>query len=1600
MPPKPDLRKLGAVKLDGKPQKAVTEEVNLAPTKTAAQAATVAALVQAATVAAPEQVPEPAAAKAPAPKAAPAPLPKPQASVVRQVQGFEGDAEKAAIESITLEQTVRDWQEKNTKPLGEDKLQVTDAKGEKIARFGDELRKWTIVDAVGDGHCLLHAILDSTSPTYRKLARKDKEAFVEYFRYEIFADKAQESEYYTGLTEENQEQIIERILQKTGSAKWLTIDEIAIIADLYNVNLFVLNYDNRQKPNRRVQYQVFPTELLNEAGDWQENGHPWIIIYNSVEGGVAHFEAIRINGKYLFSFEQLTPVLKKYVVREKAAPVCNYQAGEEVWLVGDEYEDEPTHIVIQPVFDDETRICNNLRIIDKQNIIEDTKGEAITLDDEKYTTIGSKAVWDGDEEDTYYLAKPWETSDENAYIYGKNTLDELSIMEIARKGLDGKPVGPQAPQAPQAPDSAEEGNEESTEANYADERLEALEESILGERTDDKYEIDTPAYMPTTRRAFSKFIEATFKSLKLPPLKEPDFDACLKKGASGQQEVEVYQYQKFIREYMNSDSPYRGILVYHGLGSGKTCSAIAASEALFAKNEKKIIVMTPKSLQKNFIRELTFCGFRHYRIENHWIGLEWTAETKLFALNVLGLSGQYLQGKKPAKLWIPDFSKPSNFKNLAPSEQADVRRQVLDAINNNVQFISYNGITTKRLIELATNKVFDNKTIIIDEIHNLIRLMQGNLEYFLQKGVGAWAASRTPEPITTDRWKLLNIEGEKKKYSRGYLFYRLLTDATNSRIIGLSGTPLINFPQELGILANCLHKYINSASATFRSQDMPADKKLIKQLADENPYIDDVRFTEGSGNLTVLFTGLPEGTKKKFSGKEFIGIVREETVKPFAEIVASFRDELAKNKRKLEFKLAALPLLPIFSEDFREAFVNDAGLLKEGGPDIVLGKRLTGLISYYKGSKVELMPKVTSDVLEFVEMSDYQASAYMEVRGTEVKKELKQKKQAKGKIGEAEKLDKSTTYKMVSRQTCNFAFLEEIVRPRPKKLGKMELSVEGVDAVDKDIGDGDELAEPSVGEQLTVGDERDAGDEGEAGDEDAEFRKEAAKAEGEEEDEEPAVAAAPVIKTTIDGEMKTKYEAIQALKKQAEKEGKAFKPTPEQNRIINIYKCRLGNTGDYQKDCERVRACLRYFGKDEQTSKSGKRYGKLSLNGELAKYSAKFARMLQRMEESPGSNLVYSQFLSMEGIGIFSICMDINGYVPIEISYNPDTKEAQFNEATLKSLKLGPKGNVKRYIKFTGGEADDVRRMNLALFNCRFSDLPPGLQRPLDDFGWTADEPDTKTLLLKGALCNTFCITSAGAEGISLRNVRRVHLMEPYWNDVRIAQVKGRAIRICSHIDFPDVADRSVEIYTYLSCFSKKQQMGKEADKEKIDETIRMKDAISTAEAAEAFGPERTEGLQDYTTTSDEQLYLVSFKKRKLIGGMEALMKTAAIDCQLNETENDDVSSCLAIPNGKIGDYLYHPVLEQDLIEGAKALQFRAAEPVAAQPTEASKAAASKLFTVEGYGEFEARPVIQGDTTTGFDLYRDDKKVGDAGINSEGRPTKPIHIKKSLKIGS
>ena len=141
------------------------------------------------------------------------------------------------------------------------------------------------------------------------------------------------------------------------------------------------------------------------------------------------------------------------------------------------------------------------------------------------------------------------------------------------------------------------------------------------EETKDVYLIKSPppAFVPPTRRGFITFFENTFNEtgeaaadFMLPPKKlgQKDLDACKKLGKASA--VEAFKYQQFIREYLRGATPYRGLLVYHGLGSGKTCSAIAAAEALYGISGKKIIIMTPGSLRPNFQAQISFCGYLNH----------------------------------------------------------------------------------------------------------------------------------------------------------------------------------------------------------------------------------------------------------------------------------------------------------------------------------------------------------------------------------------------------------------------------------------------------------------------------------------------------------------------------------------------------------------------------------------------------------------------------------------------------------------------------------------------------------------------------------------------------------------------------------------------------------------------------------------------------------------------------------------------------------------------------------------------------------------------------------------------------------------------------
>ena len=70
------------------------------------------------------------------------------------------------------------------------------------------------------------------------------------------------------------------------------------------------------------------------------------------------------------------------------------------------------------------------------------------------------------------------------------------------------------------------------------------------------------------------------------------------------------KHQKEVLNYFLNKSTHKGLLLFHRLGSGKSCSSIIISDEMIAASKaKKVFVMTPGSLRENFIEEYCMrCG--------------------------------------------------------------------------------------------------------------------------------------------------------------------------------------------------------------------------------------------------------------------------------------------------------------------------------------------------------------------------------------------------------------------------------------------------------------------------------------------------------------------------------------------------------------------------------------------------------------------------------------------------------------------------------------------------------------------------------------------------------------------------------------------------------------------------------------------------------------------------------------------------------------------------------------------------------------------------------------------------------------------------------
>ena len=158
----------------------------------------------------------------------------------------------------------------------------------------------------------------------------------------------------------------------------------------------------------------------------------------------------------------------------------------------------------------------------------------------------------------------------------------------------------------------------------------------------------------------------------------------------------------------------------------------------------------------------------------------------------------------------------------------------------------------------------------------------------------------------------------------------------------------------------------------------------------------------------------------------------------------------------------------------------------------------------------------------------------------------------------------------------------------------------------------------------------------------------------------------------------------------------------------------------------------------------------------------------------------------------------------------------------------------------------------------------------------------------------------AGAEGISLENIRQDHIMEPYWNEVRITQLIGRAVRICSHKNLP-INERHVDIFRYRS----------------------MKYNIKIKEIIEGQTVRKEQILiEDINKLKTIDYTIENFARTKnnLIQTFLDAMKEVAIDCELFKAHNMYGSKykCFQFNEVSLFDKNIGPAYKENIYEDIK----------------------------------------------------------------------------------
>jgi superfamily II DNA or RNA helicase len=328
-------------------------------------------------------------------------------------------------------------------------------------------------------------------------------------------------------------------------------------------------------------------------------------------------------------------------------------------------------------------------------------------------------------------------------------------------------------------------------------------------------------------------------------------------------QFEKTSYQHLVSQYISQRTPYRSLLLYHGLGSGKSCSAITIAETFLTNqrlyDEPFVWIISKKALKKSFEKEV----FQ----------------------NILLLTPEFLRDQCTRDTYyqmIPDYKSLSNDK---------ISQRILKIIKSRYKFFGYekfaNTIESYMEAGILEEKI-KNKVIIIDEAHNI-----RNLE----------SSGETQKKI---------IEP----------FLNFIKYGENNRLVLLSATPMFNEPDEILWLLSLLtlndkkshllspyklpSLYNSNGKANQKVFDLVAklSSYYISYVKGNNPFTFAARISPRQLNMNVL-ENTPSITFQGETIKEkWLAYIRDGLVpSPLQGIQLQNMNELLEDKTKLSTAL-------------------------------------------------------------------------------------------------------------------------------------------------------------------------------------------------------------------------------------------------------------------------------------------------------------------------------------------------------------------------------------------------------------------------------------------------------------------------------------------------------------------------------------------------------------------------------------------------------------------------------------------------------------------------------------------------------------------------